>query len=86
MKLHPSCSLVHVLVLNCYLLFLGVEEHLIDKILDPVSLDSMVDCFSTLQNILKTSATSATAWVGESGGAWNSGHHLVTDAFVFSFW
>jgi heparanase 1 len=24
--------------------------------------------------------------VGEAGGAFNSGHALVTDAFVFSFW
>ncbi|KAK1548836.1 hypothetical protein Q3G72_017876 [Acer saccharum] len=42
--------------------------------------------FSQLENIAKSSATSAVAWVGESGGAYNSGHHLVTDAFVYSFW
>ncbi|KAI3714877.1 hypothetical protein L6452_21837 [Arctium lappa] len=28
----------------------------------------------------------ASAWVGEAGGAYNSGHNLVTNAFVFSFW
>ena len=42
--------------------------------------------FSGLKNILASTGTSATAWVGESGGAYNSGHHLVSDAFVYSFW
>jgi heparanase len=46
----------------------------------------MVSTFSNLQGILKSAGTSAVAWVGEAGGAYNSGHHLVTDAFVFSFW
>ncbi|XP_061991211.1 heparanase-like protein 3 [Rosa rugosa] len=64
----------------------GVDQHLIEKILDPAYLDGIANTFSSLQNILKTSATSASAWVGEAGGAYNSGHHLVTDAFVFSFW
>ncbi|ONM38830.1 Heparanase-like protein 3 [Zea mays] len=41
--------------------------------------------FSNLQGILKSAGTSAVAWVGEAGGTYNSCHHLVTDAFVFSF-
>jgi heparanase 1 len=64
----------------------GVDTHLIDKILDPSYLDGMTSTFSSLQGILKSGGTSAVAWVGEAGGAYNSGHHLVTDAFVFSFW
>ncbi|KAF2317128.1 hypothetical protein GH714_012026 [Hevea brasiliensis] len=39
-----------------------------------------------LQNTLKSSATSATAWVGEAGGAYNSGRNHVSNAFVYSFW
>nr|XP_011457618.1 PREDICTED: heparanase-like protein 3 [Fragaria vesca subsp. vesca] len=81
-----STTTLDALTHHVYNLGPGVDNNLIEKILDPESLDSMVDTYSKLQNILKTSATSATAWVGESGGAWNSGHHLVTDAFVFSFW
>ncbi|KAF8393125.1 hypothetical protein HHK36_021366 [Tetracentron sinense] len=64
----------------------GVDTHLIDKILDPSYLDGEAKTFSNLQGILKTAGTSATAWVGEAGGAYNSGHNLVTNAFVFSFW
>ncbi|XP_035551533.1 heparanase-like protein 2 isoform X2 [Juglans regia] len=65
---------------------LGVDDHLIDRILDPSNLDSVSQTFSSLRSILKSSGTRAVAWVGEAGGAYNSGHHLVTDAFVFSFW
>ncbi|XP_068642893.1 heparanase-like protein 3 [Aristolochia californica] len=64
----------------------GVDEHLIEKILDPNYLDGEANTFSNLQNILKSSTTSVTAWVGEAGGAYNSGHNHVTNAFVFSFW
>jgi heparanase len=66
--------------------FTGVDTHLIDRILDPAALDGMASPFRDLQGLLKAAGTSAVAWVGESGGAYNSGHHLVTDAFVFSFW
>ncbi|XP_043699659.1 heparanase-like protein 3 [Telopea speciosissima] len=64
----------------------GVDTHLIDKILDPSYLDGEAQTFSSLQRLLKNAASSATAWVGEAGGAYNSGHNLVTNAFVFSFW
>ncbi|KAF5456763.1 hypothetical protein F2P56_026208 [Juglans regia] len=71
---------------HIYSLGPGVDDHLIDRILDPSNLDSVSQTFSSLRSILKSSGTRAVAWVGEAGGAYNSGHHLVTDAFVFSFW
>jgi len=64
----------------------GVDDHLVQKILDPSYLDGEASTFSNLQGILKSEGTSTVARVGEAGGAYNSGHHLVTDAFVFSFW
>ncbi|KAI7728551.1 hypothetical protein M8C21_001069 [Ambrosia artemisiifolia] len=64
----------------------GVDQHLVEKILDPSYLDGEADTFKQLENILKASGTSVSAWVGEAGGAYNSGHNLVTNAFVFSFW
>ncbi|XP_047339134.1 heparanase-like protein 3 [Impatiens glandulifera] len=75
-----------VLTHHIYNLGPGVDEHLIDKILDPSVLDGEASTFSQIQILLKNSPNSATSWVGESGGAYNSGHNLVTNAFVFSFW
>ncbi|KAJ4707848.1 Heparanase-like protein 3 [Melia azedarach] len=64
----------------------GVDDHLSAKILDSSYLDMESQTFSNLQRILKSSATSAVAWVGEAGGAYNSGRNLVTNSFIFSFW
>lgn len=64
----------------------GSAADLVDKILDPSVLDGISETFRSLQMLIKKSKTSAVAWVGEAGGAYNSGHNLVTNAFVFSFW
>ncbi|XP_057422453.1 heparanase-like protein 3 [Lotus japonicus] len=71
---------------HIYNLGAGVEDKLTEKILDPSYLDGVASTFSSLKKILQSSATSAQAWVGEAGGAYNSGHHLVSDSFVYSFW
>lgn len=59
---------------------------MIEKILDPSYLDGEAKTFKDLQSIVKSSGSGAVAWVGEAGGAYNSGRNLVTNAFVFSFW
>ncbi|KAB1204652.1 Heparanase-like protein 3 [Morella rubra] len=77
---------LQVVTHHIYSLGPGVDDHLIDKILDPSGLDGVSHTFSSLQSILKSTRTQAVAWVGEAGGAYNSGRNGVTNAFVFSFW
>lgn len=69
---------------HIYNLGAGVDQRLVERILDPSFLDGIADTFKQLQSIVKNSQ--ASAWVGESGGAYNSGHDLVSNAFVYSFW
>ncbi|XAR56057.1 Beta-glucuronidase [Bertholletia excelsa] len=84
--INKTTKSLDVVTHHIYNLGPGVDEHLVEKILDPSYLDGEADTFSRLESTLKNSATSAKAWVGEAGGAYNSGHDLVTNAFVFSFW
>ncbi|GAV60542.1 Glyco_hydro_79n domain-containing protein [Cephalotus follicularis] len=84
--INKSPNSLQVVTHHIYNLGPGVDDHLIDKILNPSYLESGSSPFINLQSILKTSATSVVAWVGEAGGAYNSGRNLVTNAFVFSFW
>ncbi|PWA60539.1 glycoside hydrolase, family 79 [Artemisia annua] len=81
-----SSSSLQVITQHIYNLGPGVDAHLIEKILDPSYLDGGSQPFRDLQNILKKSGTSTVAWVGEAGGAYNSGHNLVSNSFVFGFW
>ncbi|GJV14467.1 heparanase-like protein 3 [Tanacetum coccineum] len=79
-------EILDVVTHHIYNLGAGVDKDLVEKILDPSYLDGEADTFKQLEDILEASGTSASAWVGEAGGAYNSGHDLVTNAFVFSFW
>ncbi|GFP94031.1 heparanase-like protein 3 [Phtheirospermum japonicum] len=76
---------LNVITHHIYNLGPGSDEHLIDRILNPSVLDNGGDGFRNLHNVVRTSTNSAVAWVGESGGAYNSGCNGVTNAFVFSF-
>ncbi|XP_047339566.1 heparanase-like protein 3 [Impatiens glandulifera] len=77
---------LQVVTHHIYNLGPGGDTHLIDKILDPSHLSGGSQPFIALNSILKNAKSSTVAWVSESGGAWSSGRHLVSDAFVFSFW
>ncbi|KAK4724942.1 hypothetical protein R3W88_027721 [Solanum pinnatisectum] len=64
----------------------GNDTNLVQKILEPSHLDEESKYLQNLQGVLRNSGTSAVAWVGESGGVYNSGRNLVSNSFVSSFW
>ncbi|KAF8012100.1 hypothetical protein BT93_I0278 [Corymbia citriodora subsp. variegata] len=77
-----------VITHHIYNLGSGADQHLVEKILDPTVLDGELATFRNLQSIIKSSAsaTSVVAWVGEAGGAYNSGRDHVSNTFLYSFW
>ncbi|GLT29619.1 hypothetical protein SLA2020_044730 [Shorea laevis] len=81
-----SAKSLDVATHHIYNLGPGVDEHLVEKILNPDYLDGEASTFSNLHGVVKSSTSSVIAWVGEAGGAYNSGHNLVSNAFVYSFW
>ena len=64
----------------------GVDPNLVSKILNPHYLSKVEETFNSLYRTIQTNGPWASAWVGESGGAYNSGGHLVSNTFVNSFW
>ncbi|CAN8323665.1 unnamed protein product [Cochlearia groenlandica] len=84
--LNKTANSVDATTRHIYNLGPGVDQHLIEKILNPSYLDQEAITFRSLKNIINNSSTKAVAWVGESGGAYNSGRNLVSNAFVYSFW
>lgn len=71
---------------HIYNLGRGDDPHLPNKILDPQYLSQVSDTYRDLQQIIQENGPWASAWVGEAGGAYNSGGHLVSNTFLNSFW
>lgn len=66
--------------------YAGVDKTLINKIQDPYFLDEIAETFKDLENVVKEFGPWAGPWVGESGGAYNSGGKDVSHTFVNGFW
>ncbi|KAJ9677509.1 hypothetical protein PVL29_022483 [Vitis rotundifolia] len=79
-------STVNVVTHHIYNLGAGVDPNLVSKILNPHYLSRVEETFKSLDKTLQTWGPWASAWVGESGGAYNSGGQLVSNTFVNSFW
>ncbi|KAK3021014.1 hypothetical protein RJ639_045145 [Escallonia herrerae] len=77
---------VDVMTHHIYNLGAGVDPKLVSKILDPHYLSRVSDTFSNLKQTIQRNGPWASAWVGESGGAYNSGGRHVSDTFINSFW
>ncbi|GER37077.1 glucuronidase 3 [Striga asiatica] len=79
-------GILDVITHHTYPVGSGADTNLMDRILNATALDEVVEVFSGLYKILKESRTSTVAWIGESGGVYNSGRDGITNTFLFSFW
>ncbi|KAF1875834.1 hypothetical protein Lal_00006464 [Lupinus albus] len=61
------------------------DEGLEKKILDPEYLSQVETIFSNLAESIQKNGPWSSAWVGEAGGAYNSGGRYVSNTFVDSF-
>ncbi|KAG0458470.1 hypothetical protein HPP92_023627 [Vanilla planifolia] len=71
---------------HIYNLGSGDDPDLLNKIQDPYYLDGTAQTFRDVANTVKEFGPWSAAWVGEAGGAYNSGGRNVSDTYVNSFW
>ncbi|XP_028762053.1 heparanase-like protein 1 [Neltuma alba] len=71
---------------HIYNLGAGVDKTLINKVQDPFFLSQVAQTFKDISTSVKEYAPWAQAWVGESGGAYNSGGKDVSHTFANGFW
>ncbi|KAI5416624.1 heparanase-like protein 1 [Lathyrus oleraceus] len=79
-------GVVDVMTHHVYNLGPGSDPHLENKILDPARLSKVESLFSNLSETIQKHGPWSVAWVGEAGGAFNSGGRYVSNTFVNSFW
>ncbi|KAK8604115.1 hypothetical protein V6N13_096577 [Hibiscus sabdariffa] len=70
---------------HMYNLGAGVDPKLVSKILNPDHLNKAAYTFGNLTHVIRRHGPWSSAWVGESGGAYNSGSARVSNTFVNSF-
>ncbi|KAG9153276.1 hypothetical protein Leryth_024092 [Lithospermum erythrorhizon] len=78
--------IVDAMTHHIYNLGAGNDHNLVNKILNPQHLSKISYTFGNLSNTIQTSGPWTSAWVGEAGGAFNSGGRNVSNTFVNSFW
>lgn len=64
----------------------GNDPHITRKITNPDYLSRFADTFRNVQLTIQRHGPWSSAWVGEAGGAYNSGSRLVSNTFLNSFW
>ncbi|KAK7407412.1 hypothetical protein VNO78_09315 [Psophocarpus tetragonolobus] len=71
---------------HIYNLGAGNDKALINKVQDPYYLSQIAQTFKDVSAAVEEFAPGAGPWVGESGGAYNSGGKQVSNTFVNGFW
>lgn len=67
-------------------MYAGVDATLINKIQDPYFLDRVAQTYKDISTTIKSFGPWTGAWVGEAGGAYNSGGKDVSHTFANGFW
>ncbi|XP_020590057.1 heparanase-like protein 2 isoform X2 [Phalaenopsis equestris] len=71
---------------HVYNLGAGNDPHIVSRIMDPNYLSRFADTFRNVELTIQKHGPWSSAWVGEAGGAYNSGSRLVSNTFLNSFW
>ncbi|KAM3359120.1 heparanase-like protein 2 [Capsicum galapagoense] len=71
---------------HIYNLGAGVDPTLLDKLQNPFFLSQVAQAFKNVENDAKLFSPSSGPWVGEAGGAYNSGGKHTSHTFVNGFW
>ncbi|KAK6945859.1 Glycoside hydrolase, family 79 [Dillenia turbinata] len=79
-------NVVDGLTHHIYNLGPGVDPTLINKLQDPYFLDQIAQTHEDVHTSIKSFGPWANAWVGEAGGAYNSGGKDISHTFVNGFW
>ncbi|XP_074572550.1 heparanase-like protein 2 [Curcuma longa] len=79
-------GIIDALTHHIYNLGGGDDSRIESRILNPAYLSQISRTFQNLQQTIESHGPWSTAWVGESGGAYNSGSRRVSNKFLNSFW
>ncbi|XP_048136707.1 heparanase-like protein 1, partial [Rhodamnia argentea] len=71
---------------HLYNLGAGVDPTLIDKVQDPSYLDQIDKTYNDVSDTVQKFGPWTAPWVGEAGGAYNSGGKDVSNTFANGFW
>ncbi|CAH9119824.1 unnamed protein product [Cuscuta europaea] len=81
-----SPNVIEALTHHVYNLGSGDDKNLINKIQDPYYLDQVAQTYKDVSTSVQRFGPWTEAWVGESGGAYNSGGKDVSHYFADGFW
>ncbi|GFY82356.1 glucuronidase 2 [Actinidia rufa] len=70
---------------HIYNLGAGVDSTLINKVQDPYFLDQIAQTYKDISNTIRSFGPWTGAWIGEAGGAYNSGGKDVSHTFANGF-
>ncbi|XRB01119.1 heparanase [Pycnococcus provasolii] len=78
-------STPHIFATHEYVLGAGADPKACAGKITPSNLDATAESYRQQAEVVRNVST-AQPWIGEAGGAYNSGAPGVTDAFMSSFW